>query len=198
MAASTSAPTLQVMPTAQPILPVVNPPVATPNSLSNWVAGPSQPPPYTTEASPNSMVESSLDYFLNPNSQYMQQARQQGLDYAASRGGLNSSIAAGASQKAAIDAAQPLASSALAIQNQRDQLAGQNWLDTQGFNRQIQGAMAMLPVSSAFNMLSTVQNYALQDPALYTPDVISGYSNFFQDNMQNIMNQYFNTAQGGG
>jgi hypothetical protein len=92
-----------------------------------------------------------------------------------------------------MQAAQPLMSEALGIQQQRDQLAGQDWLSSQGFNRQIQGALTMLPITSAYHMLDTVQNYALQNPALYTPDVISGYSNFFNDNMNNVMNQLVNT-----
>lgn len=180
-------------------VPIVIPPAVSPSSLSQYTAGPSTPPPYTTQLSPDQTVQNSLNSFMNPNSQYIQDARQSGMDYANTRGGLNSSIAAGASERSAIGAAMPLVQSSLDIQKQRDALSGQNWLETQGFNRQFQGAMAMLPVTSAFHMLDTVQQYAMQDPALYTPDVISGYSNFFQGNMNNIMDKYFsNNSIAGG
>lgn len=159
--------------------------------LSTYMAAPSQPSPYAEAPNPNTMVQSSLEAMLNPNSSYIQNARQRGVEYAASRGGLNSSIAAGASERAAIEAAQPLVQSALDIQKTRDVLAGQDWLDTQAFNREFQGQLAMLPVVNSFNMLKSVQDFALQDPALYTPDVVSGYSNFFNQNMNDIMNQYF-------
>lgn len=170
------------------------------------MASASQTLPTSLQTNPNQTVQDSLNYFLNPNSQYMQNARQQGVEYAASRGGLNSSIAAGASQKAAMDAVQPLVNNSLAIQTARDNLVGQNWLDTQGFNRQFQGALAMLPITSSYHMLDTLQQYSLQDPSLYPPDVISGYSNFFTNNMNDIMKNYFGTntptvpsaAAGGG
>lgn len=140
------------------------------------------------------MVQGNLESMLDPNSQYIQQARQRGLEHAATRGGVNSSIAAGASERAAIDAASGLAQQATGIDTARQmtntQANMQNWIDQQGFNRELQGEMAMLPVRNAANMLSMVQQYAMQDPALYTPDVVSGYSNFFNENMKNLMRQF--------
>lgn len=163
-------------------------------ALSNFMAGPSTPPPFTNQPDPNTMVQSSMEAMLNPNSSYIQNARQRGAEYAATRGGINSSIAAGASERSAIEAAQPLVSQALDIQKTRDLQLGQNWLDTQGFNREFQGQMAMLPVTNSFNMLNQLQQMSMQDPALFTPEVVSGYSNFFNQNMKDIMGQYF----GGG
>lgn len=160
--------------------------------LSTQIAGQSTPSPYEDSPSPDQMVQSSLEYFLNPNSSYIQNARQRGVEYAASRGGLNSSIAAGASERAAMEAVQPLIGASLDMQGKRDMLIGQNWLDQQNFNREIQGQLATLPVINAFNMLEMVTATALQDPALYGPDVISGYSNFFSQNMKDIMSTYFN------
>ena len=52
---------------------------------------------------------SQLDAITNANSPYIQQAEQQGLLSAASRGLTNSSIGAGASEAAAVQAAAPLA-----------------------------------------------------------------------------------------
>lgn len=146
------------------------------------------------------MVQGNLESMLNPNSQYIQQARQRGLEHASTRGGINSSIAAGASERAAIDAASGLAQQATGIDTARQmsntQANMQNWVDQQGFNREFQGEMAMLPVRNAANMLSMVQQYAMQDPALYTPDVVSGYSNFFNENMKNLMRQFSGVGRG--
>lgn len=163
-------------------------------ALSNYMAAPSTPPPFTNQPDPNAMVQSSMEAMLNPNSSYIQNARQRGVEYAASRGGLNSSIAAGASERSAIEAAQPLVSQALDIQKTRDLQLGQDWLDTQGFNREFQGQLAMMPVTNSLNMLNQLQQMSMQDPALFTPEVVSGYSNFFNQNMKDIMGQYF----GGG
>jgi hypothetical protein len=159
-------------------------------SLLDYTAAPAQPSPYANAPDPNAMVQSSLEAMLNPNSSYIQNARQRGVEYAAERGGLNSSIAAGASERSALEAAQPLVNAALNIQNTRDVLAGQNWLDTQKFNREFQGQIAMMPVTNSYNMLNMVMQQSLSDPALYGPDVISGYSNFFKNNMNDIMKQY--------
>jgi hypothetical protein len=54
-------------------------------------------------------AEDRLNSMLSSNSTYMNQARREGLLQAASRGGLNTSIAAGAAQREAINAAQPIA-----------------------------------------------------------------------------------------
>jgi hypothetical protein len=163
-------------------------------ALSNYFTGlntAATATPFANAPNADAMVQSSLEAMLNPNSQYVQNARQRGVEYAASRGGLNSSIAAGASERAAIEGVMPLVQESLGIQQSREQVQAQNWLQEQGFNREIQGALTMMPVQSAFNMLSTLQEYAINDPALYTPDVMSGFSNFFTQNMDNIISQYF-------
>lgn len=165
--------------------------------LSNYVTT-MQNSPFAGGPSGAEQVQSNLQTLLDPNSTYIQNARQRGVEYAASRGGLNSSIAAGASERAAIEAAAPLAQQATQIDQSREALMGQDWLANQNFNREIQGAISLLPVTSAFHMLDTIQQYALRDPELYTPDVVSGYSNFFTQNMTNIMNQYFGGVPGSG
>lgn len=140
---------------------------------------------------PNEMVQSSLEAMLDPSSSYIRNARQRGAEYAASRGGINSSIAAGASERAAIEAAAPLAQQALAIQGQREQVQAEDWMSQQNFNRSMQGQIAMMPLQNSFSMLNMLQQAAIQDPALYTPEVTSGYSNFFQKNMNDILSNYF-------
>ena len=54
-------------------------------------------------------VAGQMTGLLQHNSPYIKQARQSGQNYAAKRGLLNSSMAAGASHKAAISAALPIA-----------------------------------------------------------------------------------------
>lgn len=152
-------------------------------------------PTNPNQPSGSAMVTQSLQDILNPNSSYIQNARQRGVEMAATRGGVNSSIAAGAAERSAIEAAAPLAQQAVAIDAQRQQsqqqLLNEDWLAGQQFNRTFQGSLAMLPVQSSFGMLEAVQQYALEDPELYTPDVVSGYSNFFNKNMNDILKNYF-------
>jgi hypothetical protein len=140
---------------------------------------------------PNAMVQSSLESMLNPNNPLISRARQSGARMAQQRGGINSSIAAGAAEGAALDVAGDLSQQALAIQAQREQVQAEDWMSGQNFNRSMQGQLALMPLTNSFEMLNNIQQYALEDPELYTPEVTSGYSNFFQKNMNNIMSNYF-------
>lgn len=151
------------------------------------------PAPFQQPATPSAdaMVQSSLDAFLNPNSQYMQQARQEGLNLAAQRGGINSSIAAGASQRAALETAMPLAQQSLSIQQQRENALTEDWLGRMNFSRQLEGQLITAPLSSSMDMMGQLTQYALQDPELYTPSVMSGFTNFFNQNMNDMLSRYF-------
>jgi len=64
---------------------------------------------YTRAVMPNELVSNQLNGLLAGNSAYMQNARRSGMDMANSRGLLNSSMAAGNSQLAAINAGMPIA-----------------------------------------------------------------------------------------
>lgn len=67
-------------------------------------------PVSTTRAiTPNETVSGQLNNLIADDSKYIQSARANGLQTANGRGLLNSSIAAGAAEKAAIDAAEPIA-----------------------------------------------------------------------------------------
>lgn len=134
-----------------------------------------------------SMVAGSLEQLLSPGSSYIQNARRAGVNQAAQRGGINSSIAAGASERAAIDAALPLVQQAVNIDQSREEVAANDWLSKQNFGRALQGQT----FTSTLGMLQAIQDYALADPELYTPEVTSGYSNFFQKNMNDILSNFF-------
>lgn len=63
----------------------------------------------TRDVNPNELSSNQLNNILDENGAYIQRARDRGTATANSRGLLNSSMAAGAAQGAAIDAAMPLA-----------------------------------------------------------------------------------------
>lgn len=181
----------------QPAIPMPKP-TYRPTTQANPFAPPSATSTYGQNfQDPNAIVQDSIEAMLNPNSSYIQNARQRGVEYAAQRGGVNSSIAAGAAERSAMEAAAPLAQQALSIQGQREQVQAQNWLDEQGFARDFQGQLAMLPVTSAINSLNALQQYALQDPELFTPEVMSGFSQFFSQNMNNTLSELMKSLRGG-
>jgi hypothetical protein len=83
-----------------------------------------QPPPVLEDAS----VEKQLTGLLADNSLYMQAARKGGIRTAARRGLLNSTIAAGAGEAAAIAAAAPIASQQAAQIHAANQSRLDSWL----------------------------------------------------------------------
>ena len=145
--------------------------------------------PRTTSGTSQAM--SSLEQVMGANSPYLANARRRGLEVAATRGGINSSIAAGSSERAALEAAMPLVQQGLAIDQQAQQVQYDNWLSQQNFGRALFGQQ----FTNSLGMLNQLQQYALEDPELYTPEVISGYSNFFQQNMNDTMQRYFGAAR---
>lgn len=86
---------------------------------------------FVRETQGNELASTHLGRLLQPGNEYTDNARRRGYEFAANRGLGNSSIAAGASQRAAIEAAAPIAaqdasafgqaaSENLAFLNQRD------------------------------------------------------------------------------
>lgn len=143
-----------------------------------------------TLQSPDSVVQGSLESMMNPQSSYIQNARQRGVEQAATRGGINSSIAAGASERAAIEAAAPLAQQAVNIQQNREATLADEWASQNNFNRAMIGQYSQSAFNSSLDMLNMIQQFSLNDPELYTPEVMSGYSNFFNQNMNDILGRY--------
>lgn len=166
---------------------------------------------FMRQVTPNELVENRLNGLLSNESQYIRNARQRGVEYAAGRGNVNSSIAAGASQRAALEAAMPIAESDAGVY--RDANRGNfeslsqlrqmrtaadldNWLSSENFTRDFNGRLAMIPIQSSADMLTYITQRALEDPAVYTPDVISGFNNFFNLNMQDMFSNFY--GGGGG
>lgn len=198
---STGYPPTPTGPTMQPIGgPAVQGPPATPGSLGL---------DFMRQVTGNELVENRLNNLLQTDSRYIQNARQRGAEYAASRGNINSSIGAGASERAALEAAMPIAESDAGVYrdanqgnfeslNQLRQMRTaaelDNWLSDSNFNRDFNGRLAMIPINSGADMLAYITQRALEDPAVYTPDVISGFNNFFNLNMKDMFKNFF----GGG
>ena len=165
--------------------------------LYGATAGGATPPMYNPANLPSAtgVVQNSLSAMLDPNSAYIKNARRQGAQLAAQRGGINSSISAGAAERAAIDAAAPLAQQAVNIQQNREQQLADDWASQQNFNRAMMGQYAQTTFNTSLDMLKFFQQAALEDPELYTPEVTSGMSNFFQRNLNDILGRYFNNGR---
>lgn len=129
-----------------------------------------------------------MDQIVGSRSPYIENARRRGMELAGARGGVNSSIAAGASERSALEAALPLVQQAGEIDRTGANAQWENWLSEQNFGRALFGQK----FSSSLGMLNYLQQAAVEDPELYTPEVTSGFSNFFSQNMNNILKSYFN------
>lgn len=80
---------------------------------------------------------------------------------------------------------------ALQSQMQYNTALQQDWLANNSFNRNFYGQLATLPVQSAASMYQMLAQNAMQQPDVFTPDVISGFTNFFQNDMRAMLQQYF-------
>lgn len=166
--------------------------------------------------SPVNVVTDTLGQIIDPNGAYMRNAQRRGLEQAATGGNrAGGSIAAGASQRAMMEAAQPLVNNALQLQGQREgyafqgeqnqlernrdytQAQLQNWMDDNKFNREFYGALSMMPIQSAYQLNGLIQTYALENPDVYTADVISGMTNFFNQNFSQILASLMPSVYGG-
>lgn len=232
--------------------------------------------PQVAQQDPNAIINAAINAITGNESPLMARARQQGLEFANQRGLLNSNLAAGAAQGAALDRAMPLIQESLGITNRRegeqfqarqnaiqqgmaltgqreqqafagqqaqldrvqgvnnallqnqiaerqaalanyyskdqasfdaqlrsrlqsDQTAQQDWLNDRNYTREFNGALSMLPIQNVYQMSQMIQQYALENPEVYTPQVIAGMTNFFQQNLYSILAQYFpSLVQQGG
>ncbi len=100
---------------------------------------------YTGNVQSNELVENRLTNLLQKKNPYIQNAQQRGLQAAGKRGLLNSSIAAGSAERAAIEAGMPIASAdaqtflQTRMQNQGD--LNQNLMQERDIaNRMLQGS----------------------------------------------------------
>lgn len=92
--------------------------------------------PEQREVQPNATVQGRMEGLLSEGSRYLDIARQKSAEQANNRGFLNSSMAAGAGERAAIEAALPIASQDAGTFNQRDLTNMQNVNQSRQFNAQ--------------------------------------------------------------
>lgn len=159
-------------------------------ALADYIMGAPVATALPQKPSGTSQVLSSLDQITNSNSSYMENARRRGLEVAGSRGGINSSIAAGASQRAALEAAQPLLDQSLNIDQQYQSADISNWMANQDYARGMSQFYSQNQYHNLTGMLGMINQMQLQDPELYTPEVASGYLNFFQKMMGDALGRY--------
>jgi hypothetical protein len=162
------------------------------------------------------VVQDYLSQILNDESGYIQNARRNGIELAAQRGLLNSSIAAGNSQRAAIEAAQPILNEITQLHNQREQLAftgEQNqmdrdqqitmaqindWAANNQFNREYNGQLSLLPITSVTALNNQLMQAAIENPEIFPPEIVSGLGEFFGTNLLSMLQQWFPEQYGGG
>lgn len=206
--------------TGGPLPPSTLPPVHTGGGLP-----PSQVPPVQTGGpgqvqsfAPVDVVQQMIDGMMK--GQYGQDARRQGLELANQRGLLNSSIAAGASQRAALEGITPFVQQGMGLLGQREQEAfqgeqaqrdrdlrekmqsdsvfQQDWLNSRNFNRDFYAKIASLPIENAAQFSQMIAQYAAENPDVYTPDNIAGMTKFFNDNFRDIISSYLGDINFGG
>ena len=171
---------------------------------------------YTPNMGAGNVVQDYLSQLLNDQSGYIQSARRSGIEQAAARGNINSSIAAGNSQRAAIDAAQPILNEITQLHNQREQLAftgEQNqadrnqqitmaqindWAANNQFNREYNGQLSLLPITSVTALNNQLMQAAIENPEIFPPEIVSGLGEFFGTNLLSMLQQWFPEQYGGG
>lgn len=189
-----------------------NPTLANPGAPGT-PAAPNQPTAYSGSGgiiadgppasfSPYNVVTDNLNNLLSSNSAYIRNARQRGREQAASRGMLNSSMSAGAAQRAAIEGAMPIMSQIMGLTSQREsqafqqqfaqtQATLQDWANDRQFTREFNGQLSLIPIASSADMWASLMNLATQDPTVFTPTVIAGYQDFFQNGFNEYIGRYF-------
>jgi len=153
-----------------------------PSGISN--AGGGANSAYVRNVQPNELMSTQLNGLLASNSPYMQQARASGLRTAASRGLLNSGMAAGNSMASAIQAAAPIAQQDA---NTYGTAAGQNMdalnsilatnLNNYTSRANAAGAAAASRYGSELNLLNNRENRTFEGDQ-------AGLGRSFQDYMQ--------------
>lgn len=107
----------------------------------NVVASAFQAEAEQRQVTPDQLVQSQITSILDGNNPYIKQAEQKAMEYANSRGVLNSSIAANAGRSAAIEAALPIAQQDAGVFERMttDNQSAQNVMNQQ--NAQAQNAL---------------------------------------------------------
>ena len=74
---------------------------------------------------------------------------------------------------------------------QDDAVKQQDWLNSQNYIREFNGTIAANNVKTATDMWNTLFKYAVDNPEVYTPSVITGMQDFFTNNYFGSMDKWF-------
>ena len=171
---------------------------------------------YQENMGAGNVVQDYLSQLLSSDSPYIQNARRSGMEVAAQRGLLNSSIAAGNSQRSAIEAAQPILNEITNLHKQREQLGftgEQNqkdrdqqitmarindWAANNQFQREYNGQLSLIPITSVTGLNNSLMQAAIDNPEVFPPEIVSGLGEFFGTNLMSMLQQWFPSQYGGG
>ena len=67
----------------------------------------------------------------------------------------------------------------------------QNWLANEAFMRDFNAQLATMPINNTANLLNFIAQQAITNPEIYTPDIVSGMSEFFTTNAMDVLSRYF-------
>ena len=67
----------------------------------------------------------------------------------------------------------------------------QNWLNNESFMRDFNAQLATMPINNTANLLNFISQQAITNPEIYTPDIVSGMSEFFTTNAMDVLSRYF-------
>lgn len=67
----------------------------------------------------------------------------------------------------------------------------QNWLSNEAFMRDFNAQLATMPINNTANLLNFIAQQAITNPEIYTPDIVSGMSEFFATNSMDVLSRYF-------
>lgn len=67
----------------------------------------------------------------------------------------------------------------------------QNWLASEAFTRDFNAQLATMPINNTANLLNFIAQQAISSPETFTPDVVSGMSEFFTTNAMDVLSRYF-------
>lgn len=74
----------------------------------------------------------------------------------------------------------------------------QDWLANNNYTRQFNANLANTQLNTIADLTQMINQYAVDNPEVYTPSVVSGMQNFLSGSFLSIMQQYFPSSVGGG
>lgn len=67
----------------------------------------------------------------------------------------------------------------------------QDWLSSNQYNREFNGMLSQMQLSTAADLYKQIMSAALNDPESFPPDVAAGMQNFFTGNFAAVLSKYF-------